>query len=501
MGKHVDTAMIMAAGKGTRMMPLTADCPKPLIEVGGIALLDHVLDHLRDAGIGKIVVNVHYLAEQVEQHLAASASDLNVRISDERDLLRDTGGGLVRALPIISDDPFLCVNADNWWTNAGENAISRLMAAWDDDHMDVLMLLIPLEVAYNSQGMGDFNMEENGRLLRRHGDAPAKYVWTGIQMLSKRLIVDPPADVFSTKHGWRNIVADNISAPRVHVFNVPLGNDLCDVTAQWVLQSAGADPLAISNNILLLPNNRAIKSMTEAFVRQAAPGMLLPRMVAVGDMQLDEALGPMLDPIDADITILPAIGSFDRLMLLAKLVNDHKPRDATLSPAEALRLARKLADLIDELEVDLVDFTQIQDIAIDADLAGHWQSAYGQLLLILPAYHAALSARKLMGPAERRNHLLAALERRLAENMVESPIIAVGITTSAKAVARVLRRVALMPNGHVILPGVDLALSDERWDDLTAATDDAQGFGRRRNVEVHPQFHLKHLLELLWGIF
>ena len=292
-------------------------------------------------------------------------------------------------------------------------------------------------------------------------------------------------------------MADNISAPRVHVFNVPLGNDLCDVTAQWVLQSAGADPLAISNNILLLPNNRAIKSMTEAFVRQAAPGMLLPRMVAVGDMQLDEALGPMLDPIDADITILPAIGSFDRLMLLAKLVNDHKPRDATLSPAEALRLARKLADLIDELEVDLVDFTQIQDIAIDADLAGHWQSAYGQLLLILPAYHAALSARKLMGPAERRNHLLAALERRLAENMVESPIIAVGITTSAKAVARVLRRVALMPNGYVILPGVDLALSDERWDDLSAATDDAQGFGRRRNVEVHPQFHLKHLLELM----
>jgi inactivated superfamily I helicase len=182
----------------------------------------------------------------------------------------------------------------------------------------------------------------------------------------------------------------------------------------------------------------------------------------------------MLDPIDADIAIWPAIGSFDRLMLLAKLVNDHKPRDATLSPAEALRLARKLADLIDELEVDLVDFTQIHDIAIDADLAGHWQSAYGQLLLILPAYHAALSARKLMGPAERRNHLLAALERRLAENMVESPIIAVGITTSAKAVARVLRRVALMPNGHVILPGVDLALSDERWDDLSAATDDAQ---------------------------
>jgi ATP-dependent helicase/nuclease subunit B len=277
-----------------------------------------------------------------------------------------------------------------------------------------------------------------------------------------------------------------------------LGNDLCDATAQWILQSSGSDPLAISNNILLLPNNRAIKAMTEAFVRQAAPGMLLPRMVAVGDMQLDEALGPLLDPIDTDTAIWPAIGSFDRLMLFAKLVNDHRPRDAYLSPAEALRLARKLADLIDELEIDLVDFTQITHIAIEADLAGHWQSAYGQLLKILPAYRAALVSRKLMGPAERRNHLLGALEQRLAQNIVETPIISVGITTSAKAVARVLRRVAFSANGQVILPGVDLELSDARWDDLSHANeDDASGIGRSRNVEVHPQFHLKHLLDLM----
>jgi ATP-dependent helicase/nuclease subunit B len=292
-------------------------------------------------------------------------------------------------------------------------------------------------------------------------------------------------------------VGDNLPAPRAHVFNVPLGNDLCDVTAQWILQSAGADPLAIANNILLLPNNRAIKAMTEAFVRQAAPGMLLPRMVAVGDMQLDEALGPMLDPIDTGSAIWPAIGSFDRLILLAKLVNHHKPRDATFSPAEALRLARKLAELIDALEVDLVDFTQFADIKIEADLAGHWQSAYSGLLQILPAYRAALASRKLMGPAERRNHLLAALEQRLARSADAVPIIAVGITTSAKAVARVLRRVARLPNGHVILPGVDLDLTDERWDDLSASADDTQGFGRRRNVEVHPQFHLKHLLDLM----
>ncbi len=293
-------------------------------------------------------------------------------------------------------------------------------------------------------------------------------------------------------------MGDNPTARRARVYNVPLGNDLCDVTARWILHVAGSDPLAISNNILLLPNNRAIKAMTEAFVRQAAPGMLLPRMVAVGDMQLDEALGPLLDPIDTETQILPAIGTFDRLMLLANLVNSHRPRDAFLSPAEALRLARKLADLIDELEVDLVDFAQISDIAIEADLAGHWQSAYGQLLQILPAYRAELHSRKLMGPAERRNHLLASLERRLEQNEGDLRIIAVGITTSAKAVARVLRRLAFSPYGQVILPGVDLELSNESWGALSTLDDDEKpGYGRRRNVEVHPQFHLKHLLELM----
>jgi MurNAc alpha-1-phosphate uridylyltransferase len=132
---------------------------------------------------------------------------LNVRISDERDVLRDTGGGLVHALPLICDDPFICVNADNWWTNAGENALLQLMAHWDDARMDVLMLVIPLESANNSQGIGDFNMDADGRLSRRKGDAPASFGWTGIQMLSKRLIVDPPSDVFSTNIFWDRAIA------------------------------------------------------------------------------------------------------------------------------------------------------------------------------------------------------------------------------------------------------------------------------------------------------
>ena len=198
----------MAAGKGTRMMPLTADRPKPLIEVAGIALLDHVLDHLRAAGVGKVVINAHYRASQVERHMTNNAADFEVIISDERELLLDTGGGLVRALPVIEDDPFLCVNADNWWSDEGENAFNRLMEAWDDAKMDVLMLVLPLAGANNTQGQGDFDMDCDGRLLRRHPGKQGAFVWTGIQMLAKRLIVDPPSEVFSTNIFWDRAIAE-----------------------------------------------------------------------------------------------------------------------------------------------------------------------------------------------------------------------------------------------------------------------------------------------------
>lgn len=216
MSLHVNTAMIMAAGKGTRMMPLTADRPKPLIEVSGVALLDHVLDHLRQARVQNIIINAHYRAAQVEQHMDENARDFDVTISDERDVLLDTGGGLVRALPSIADDPFLCVNADNWWTNEGENAFTRLMATWDDYRMDVLMLLVPFAHANNTQGQGDFDMDEEGRLSRRKSGSQGAFVWTGIQMLAKRLIVDPPSDVFSTNIFWDRTIAEGRCFGLVH---------------------------------------------------------------------------------------------------------------------------------------------------------------------------------------------------------------------------------------------------------------------------------------------
>jgi MurNAc alpha-1-phosphate uridylyltransferase len=199
--------MIMAAGKGTRMMPLTARKPKPLIEVAGTTLLDHVLDLLREAGVGRIVVNVHYLADQIEAHFKKHAQDFAVTISDERELLRDTGGGLVQALPLIASDPFFCVNADNWFADTEEHALVRMAEAWDADKMDVLMLVVPFERAGNTQGQGDFDLDVEGRLSRDGPKRTRPFVWTGIQLLAKHVVCDPPSDVFSTNIFWDRAIA------------------------------------------------------------------------------------------------------------------------------------------------------------------------------------------------------------------------------------------------------------------------------------------------------
>ena len=201
------TAMIMAAGKGTRMMPLTATRPKPLVEVAGGTLLDHVLDLLADAGVERVVANVHYLPDQIEAHLAGQGDRFDVTISDERALLRDTGGGLVQALPLIPDDPFFCINADNWFTWDGANPLVRLAQFWDPAQMDVLMLLVPHARANNTKGSGDFDLASDGRLSREGPKGPRGYDWTGVQLLAKRLIVDPPGEVFSTNVFWDRAIA------------------------------------------------------------------------------------------------------------------------------------------------------------------------------------------------------------------------------------------------------------------------------------------------------
>jgi MurNAc alpha-1-phosphate uridylyltransferase len=135
--------MVMAAGLGKRMRPLTATRPKPLVEVAGKALIDHVLDRLRAAGVEEVVVNVHYLADALEAHLAARCGDLGVTISDERSLLLETGGGLVQAAPMIAEDTFLVVNSDNYWIDGPADSLRLLASQWREEEMDALLLLVP----------------------------------------------------------------------------------------------------------------------------------------------------------------------------------------------------------------------------------------------------------------------------------------------------------------------------------------------------------------------
>jgi MurNAc alpha-1-phosphate uridylyltransferase len=208
--------MVLAAGLGKRMRPLTATRPKPLIEVAGKPLIDHALDRLSAAGVARAVVNVHYLGDAIEAHLARRG-DIAVTISDERAKLLETGGGLVKALPLIDADPFLVVNSDNLWIDGPVDTLKLLASFWDDARMDALLLLVPLARAYCHQGRGDFHMRATGEIRRRKPNGVAPFVYTGIQMVSKRLFAgDLPDGAFSTNVLWDRAIAAGRAFGAVH---------------------------------------------------------------------------------------------------------------------------------------------------------------------------------------------------------------------------------------------------------------------------------------------
>lgn len=201
-----DTAMVMAAGLGKRMRPLTASQPKPLVRVAGRALIDHALDRMRDAGIARAVVNVHYLADALEAHVLARQAP-EVVISDERGALLETGGGMVKAQAAgLLPDPFFCVNADSIWLDGPRNAFADLSAHWDASRMDALLLVVPHTRARNFAGAGDFYMDPAGRLKRKQAGRIAPYIYTGIQVVSHRLLRDAPQGAFSTNVLWNRAI-------------------------------------------------------------------------------------------------------------------------------------------------------------------------------------------------------------------------------------------------------------------------------------------------------
>jgi MurNAc alpha-1-phosphate uridylyltransferase len=188
--------MILGAGLGTRMRPLTDTMPKPLVPVGGKPLINHVLDRLAASGVETAVVNVHHFAEQIEQHLKPRRAP-KIVISDERDGLLGTGGGVVKALPLLGDAPFFHVNSDTLWIDGVKSNLDRLGEAFDPAQMDALLLLAPTATSVGYAGRGDFRMAADGKLQRRPEREVVPFVYAGIAILSPALFEDAPRGAFS----------------------------------------------------------------------------------------------------------------------------------------------------------------------------------------------------------------------------------------------------------------------------------------------------------------
>ncbi|MGE0765432.1 MAG: nucleotidyltransferase family protein [Hyphomicrobiaceae bacterium] len=207
MGISLEKAFVLAAGLGTRMRPLTEHVPKPLVRLAGRALLDHVLDRIEDARIADAVVNVHYLADMVEQHLASRIMP-HITISDERDELLDTGGGVAKALPLLGDGPFLVHNSDSVWIERATANLPALGAAFDERRMDGLLLVADRITSLGYDGRGDFHLEADGRLRRVARGETAEFVFAGVSIATPRLIRDAPAAAFSLNRVWDRALAE-----------------------------------------------------------------------------------------------------------------------------------------------------------------------------------------------------------------------------------------------------------------------------------------------------
>ena len=201
-----DRAMIMAAGLGTRMRPLTDDRPKPLVMVAGKTLIDHALDRLVAAGVTLAVVNVHYKAEMVMAHLARR-HDIEIRYSEEKDALLGTGGGVVKALPYFEGKPFFIMNSDTVWVEGIGHALDRMIARWDPESMDALLLLAAMTTALGFEGPGDFNMDGDGRLSRVDEGRLSPFAYPGVQIAHPRLFDNAPSGGFSTNRMWDVAIA------------------------------------------------------------------------------------------------------------------------------------------------------------------------------------------------------------------------------------------------------------------------------------------------------
>ncbi|WCT74833.1 double-strand break repair protein AddB [Sphingomonas naphthae] len=275
---------------------------------------------------------------------------------------------------------------------------------------------------------------------------------------------------------------------RPSVFSIPLHRSFADALAAGLLRWTKEEPLGLAQTLLLVPGNRAGLAIRDAFVRRAEGGLLLPRIVAIGDPELDEKLGAALDPIDDGAPIPPAIDPLDRRLILARLLTESRVGDP-IETVEAMRLAGDLGRVIDQMLIEGIDPAALADV-VPADLARHWESSLAVLRLVLDRWPEELRARGLIDLADRRGRLLARADARWRSAPPAGRVVAAGISGGGAAVAALLRTVSRLERGAVVLAGVDLDMPQEEWDSL-GPTDG------QRAEETHPQYHLKRLLDAM----
>jgi N-acetyl-alpha-D-muramate 1-phosphate uridylyltransferase len=207
MAVALETAMVLCAGLGTRMTTPANNTPKPLVQLAGKALVDHVLDRIAEAGIERAIVNLHHKADLIEQHLR-KRNRPPVEFSDERAALLDTGGGVKKALPRLGAGAFLIHNADSVWIEGEGSNLTRLAASWDDAAMDCLLMLAPVSSSHGYQGRGDFALESGGRIRRRSTEQKGvPFAFTGVSIAHPRLFAESPQGAFSLNRVWSVAIA------------------------------------------------------------------------------------------------------------------------------------------------------------------------------------------------------------------------------------------------------------------------------------------------------
>lgn len=232
-------AMVLAAGLGTRMRPITDTRPKPLVEVAGRALIDHVLDRLAEAGVARAAVNVHHHAEQMERHLKARAAPA-ILVSDERDRLMDSGGGVAKALPRLQGDAIFVLNSDTFWIDGASSNLARMAAQWDPERMDSLLLVAALTSSVGFDGAGDFNLTPDGKLRRRAERQVSPFAYAGVAIMSRASFAEVPDGPFSLNRLWnRAIERDRLFGLRLDGMWLHVGTPQAIVEAdEAILRSA-----------------------------------------------------------------------------------------------------------------------------------------------------------------------------------------------------------------------------------------------------------------------